>query len=150
MTVMCIRVVKTFFWSFSQTFFKGFGSGLKLPAVRVYCKTMLTESRKSLCSNRLPSNPMRLVRCCSTDGKVLIAEQSKPIDKPKNNSIVISTLSPYLELMRFSRPTGTYIVCYKNNFKLLIRRFIFRLVAFILAMHMEHSSGRCCRRISKL
>uniref|UniRef100_A0A2S2QDU1 4-hydroxybenzoate polyprenyltransferase n=1 Tax=Sipha flava TaxID=143950 RepID=A0A2S2QDU1_9HEMI len=89
-----------------QTFFKGFGSGLKLPGVRVNCKTLLTESRKTLCNNQLPLNPMRLIRCCSTDRKVLITEQSKPIDKPKNNRIVISTLSPYLELMRFSRPIG--------------------------------------------
>lgn len=56
--------------------------------------------------------------------KVLITEQTKPMNQPKN--IVISTIKPYLELMRFSRPTGL------TNIKSLGHKIYYTFIHFFL------------------
>ncbi|XP_050441529.1 4-hydroxybenzoate polyprenyltransferase, mitochondrial [Adelges cooleyi] len=86
-------------------FSKCVGTRLKLSSSHVYYKTLSTESRKTICGRRSSlSTDFALVRSCSINSKVLVAQQSKPVDQPK--SVVMSTLRPYMELMRFSRPTG--------------------------------------------
>jgi len=85
-----------------RTFANRLGTKLKLPFNGVHYKTLSsTESGKTLCRN---GPNVQFARCCSINGKVLITEQSKPLDEPKNT--VVATIGPYLELMRFSRPTG--------------------------------------------
>ncbi|XP_050548469.1 4-hydroxybenzoate polyprenyltransferase, mitochondrial-like [Daktulosphaira vitifoliae] len=44
------------------------------------------------------------MRCCSVNNKLFIHQQGKPIEQPKSH--LMSTIYPYLELMRFSKPTG--------------------------------------------
>lgn len=121
---------------------------LKLPVIHVYYKTLSTISRNtSLCIYQPILTNTNLARCCSVNSKVLITEQVKPVDQPKN--VVISTIKPYLELMRFSRPTGLKIILFLSLNLLIIKYFdrslVFRMVAFILAMHLEHCFSFNCR-----
>ncbi|VVC28933.1 Hypothetical protein CINCED_3A002455 [Cinara cedri] len=86
-------------------FSKSIGTKLKLP-VHVYYLTLLTEGRKTVCGNLSLLSNIRFTRCCSMNSKVLITETSKPVDQDQPKNIVSSTIGPYLDLMRFSRPTG--------------------------------------------
>lgn len=94
---------------FSQGFCRGLGARFRFPAAvrpRRY-ESPSAGSRKTLllCDGRSQKLfGSALVRGCSADGKVFVAERSKPLDPPKN--AVAATVAPYLELMRFSRPTG--------------------------------------------
>lgn len=127
-------------------FSKNISMKLKLPVCHMYYKTLSTGCRKTVHGNQILLFNMRLARCCSVNNKVLIPEQCTSINQPK--SIILSTVKPYLELMRFSRPIGLYNVLY-NCLLLIYYIFDFRLVTLILALHMEHCLSCNSRRTSK-
>lgn len=134
-------------------FARGIGTKLKLPVIHVFYKTLSTKSRNtSLCVYQPILTNTNLSRCCSVNSKVLITEQSKSVNQPEN--MVISTIKPYLELMRFSRPIGLKIILFFSLNLLIIKYFdhslVFRMVAFILAMYLEYCFSFNCRRTSQL